>query len=180
MRTLVLMLGAACLLTGCGKKPKDEVKAPPASGGGDDGFMVVDGGRVASGGGQPNPQPQQPVDNRNTNFKPGAPVLGNVYRAGKRLGLLAEMGDIGKQISITVQIDDRMPTAAEITADIRTSSAKLGAILGDGTVILTNTTDKGGLWAYEVDSDKAGGIALVGGIASRRTAEEITALLGKK
>ena len=65
-------------------------------------------------------------------------------------------------------------------ADIGKSSAKLGAILGDGTVILTNTTDKGGLWAYEVDSDKAGGIALVGGIASRKTAEEITALLGKK
>lgn len=180
MRTLILVLMLGTLLTGCGKKPKEEAKAPPASGGGDDGFMVVDGGRVASGGGQPNAQPQQPVDNRNTNFRPGSPVLGNVYRAGKRLGLLAEMGDIGKQISITVQIDDRMPTAAEITADIRTSSAKLGAILADGTVILTNTTDKGGLWAYEIDSDKAGGIALVGGIASRKTAEEISALLGKK
>ena len=181
MRTLILVLMLGALLTGCGKK-NPPVAQNNNTGGGDDGFMVVDGGRVASGGGggQPNPQPQQPVDNRNTNSRPGQTVFGGSYRAGKRLGLQAEMGDIGKQISITVQIDDRMPTAAEITADIRTSSAKLGAILGDGTVILTNTTDKGGLWAYEVDSDKAGGIALVGGIASRKTAEEITALLGKK
>ena len=179
MRMLILVLLLGTLLTGCGKKPKEEAKAPPASGGGDDGFMVVDGGRVASGGGQPNPQPKQPVDNRNTNSRPGQTVPGGAYRAGKRAGLMGEMQQIGQDISVTVQLDDRMPNAAEIKASLQTSSAKLAALVADGTVILTDTADKRGLWAYEIDSDRAGGIALVGGTPNRYSAEQITAMLKK-
>ena len=119
------------------------------------------------------------MDNRNTNFRPGGTVLGNTYRAGKRAGLMAEMDQIGGLLNPTVIVDDRMPTADEIKEELRKSSGKLAKLVEDGTVILTDTKDKQGLWAYEIDSDKAGGIALIAGRASRKSAEEITALLKK-
>jgi len=179
MRTLMLMLGVACLLTGCGKKPKP-VADNNTGGGGDGEFMAVDGGRVVTGGGQPAPQPHAPVGiNKNTNFRPGGASLGNMYRAGKRGGLMGEMADIGKQITITVQLDDRMPTAAEIKQDLQRSAAKYAKLIDDGIVILTDTKDKRGMWAYEIDSEKAGGIALVSGTPGRYSAEQITAMLKK-
>lgn len=186
MRTLLLMLGAACLLTGCGKKPKDVANNTNTGGGGGDGFMAVDGGRVVTGGGgqpaaQPQPQPPAPRGiNENTNFRPGGTALGNVYRAGKRAGLMGEMQQIGQLVSVTVQVDDRMPSAAEIKADLQRSSGKLAALVADGTVILTDTKDKRGMWAYEIDSEKVGGIALVGGTPGRYTAQQITAMLQQK
>ena len=179
MRTLMLMLGVACLLTGCGKKPKP-VADNNTGGGGDGEFMAVDGGRVVTGGGQPAPQPHAPVGiNKNTNFRPGGASLGNMYRAGKRAGLMGEMQQIGQLVSVTVQVDDRMPSAAEIKSDLQQGSAKLAALVADGTVILTDTKDKRGMWAYEIDSEKAGGIALVSGTPGRYSAEQITAMLKK-
>ena len=144
-------------------------------------MLLMDGGRVTTGGGQPAPQPQAPVGiNKNTNFRPGGASLGNMYRAGKRGGLMGEMADIGKQITITVQLDDRMPTAAEIKQDLQRSAAKYAKLIDDGIVILTDTKDKRGMWAYEIDSEKVGGIALVSGTPGRYSAEQITAMLPKK
>jgi len=185
MRTLLLMFGVACLLTGCGKKPKPVANDTNTGGEGGGDIMVMDGGRMTTGGGGGPPAPQPPPQaprgiNENTNFRPGGTALGNVYRAGKRAGLMGEMQQIGQLVSVTVQVDDRMPSAAEIKTDLQRGSAKLAALVADGTVILTGTKDKRGMWAYEIDSDKAGGIALVSGTPGRYTAQQITAMLQKK
>lgn len=120
------------------------------------------------------------IDDRNTNYRSGDSTLRNSLRAGQRAGLMVEMDQIGKMISQTVILDDRMPSAAEITKDVQQQSGKLAGLIADGTIILTDTTDKRGLWAYEVDSDKAGGLVLVGGTVSRATADDVKALIARK
>lgn len=130
------------------------------------------------------PKPTKPtsekIDDRNTSYRADGSTLGNAYRAGKRVGLQAEMGEIGKLVMVTVTTENRMPTAEEIKADLKTSAAKLYKLVEDGTIILTDTKSQTGLWAYEIDSDKAGGIALVGGVADRKSADEIKALIAAK
>ncbi len=149
-------LFALVLLAGCA--PEEKKLPPPGSG---------------------QPQGEAKVDDRNTS-RPAESVIGQAYRAGKRAGLLQEMDQIGKTITATVLVDDRMPTAADIKADLQRSAAKYAALIDDGTIILTDTKSKTGLWAYEIDADKAGGIVLVGGVAERKTADEVKALLKMK
>ena len=183
MRTLLLMLGAACLLTGCGKKPKETVKNNNGGGGGGDEFMVVDGGRVGTGGGgQPAPQPQPPQGGGgggNTNYQPGFGAVQAVRKAGLRTINLNEMKQLG--LSVMQAADDfgKMPTAAEIKQMVQQDKT-LAGMIADGTLILTNTTNRGGLWAYEVEADTKGGIVLVAGTASRATADEVKQYLANK
>jgi hypothetical protein len=84
-------------------------------------------------------------------------------------------------LSITQAADDfnKMPTAAEIKQMVQQDKTMSGMI-ADGSVILTNTTNRGGLWAYEVDADKKGGIVLVAGTASRASADEVKQYLANK
>lgn len=121
----------------------------------------------------------QKIDDRNTN-KPAESTLGQVYRAGKRAGLLQEMQAIGDTVNATVILENRMPSAAEIKADLQRTAAKYATLIEDGTIVLTDTRNQTGLWAYEVDADKAGGIVIVGGKASRMTADEVKTLLAAK
>ncbi len=135
---------------------------------------------VAVGCGPKAPKDTAPsVDERNTNYRPGGGALINSLRAGKRAALMTEMNDLGLAINQVVILDDKMPSKAEIEEMLRKDYPKYAALVKDGTIVLTDTKDKRGLWAYEVDSDKAGGIALVGGSTSRITADEIKALLAK-
>lgn len=148
-------------------------------------LAVVALGAVGCGNPFPKPPPkattpaEPTVDERNTS-RPAESVVGQVYRAGKRSGLLQEMQQIGGTISVTVQLDERMPTAADIKADLQKSAAKYAALIDDGTIVLTDTKNTKGLWAYEVDADKAGGIVLVGGQARRATADEVKHLIAAK
>lgn len=189
MRTLLLMLmvGASGLMAGCGKKPKEVAKNNnTGGGGGDDGFMVVDGGRAASGGGgggnggQPAPQPAPaPSGGGNTNYQPGFGAAQAVRKAGLRTISLNEMKGLG--LTVTQLADDlaKMPTAAEIKQGVQQDKT-LSGMIADGSIILTNTTNRGGLWAYEVDADKKGGIVLVAGTASRASADDVKQYLANK
>jgi hypothetical protein len=149
MRTLLLMIGAACLLTGCGKKAKESADNNTGGGG-------------------------------NTNFVPGGGAVQNVRKAGVRTISLADMRSLGQSVFQTVQLDDRMPSAAEIKQSMQREAPNVFAAINEGSIILTDTKNKTGLWAYEVDADTKGGIVLVSGTASRATADEVKQYLANK
>lgn len=159
MRVLMLFaLGVVLAAGGCKKKSS----APPTA----------------------NLEPTTPappaVDPRNTNFVAGGGAVQNVRQAARRTVQLNDMHQLGLLIAQTVQLDDRMPSASEIKQSLQRDAPTILAAINEGTIILTDTKNKGGLWAYEVDADKAGGIVLVGGTASRATAEQVQQYLASK
>lgn len=190
MRTLLLMLGTACLVAGCGKKAKEEAKNTNTGGDGDD-FMVMDGGRMVGGGGngggnqqpapqqQPQPAPQPRPGGGNTNFQTGAGAIQNVRKAGLRTINLNEMKQLGLMLTQAADDFGKMPTAAEIKQMVQQDKT-LSGMINDGTLILTNTANRNGLWAYEVDADTKGGIVLLAGTASRASADEVKQYLANK
>jgi hypothetical protein len=152
--TLVLAVTVLVPLAGCGKKkPKPAVAeaTPNAS-------PAPSGGGGGGGGG-------------NTNYSPGAGAVQNVRQAGRRTVALNDFHQLGLAIK-QVEILEGMPDKQRILAEVRTYP-NLPAAINEGVIILTGTKDPAGLWAYEVDADTKGGIVLVGGTASRATADEV-------
>lgn len=124
----------------------------------------------------------QKVDDRNSNYRPGGGVIVNANQAKKRTVALNDFDQL-KTIIVALDLDNsRMPTADAIKADLKANpnARELLAKIDDGAIVLTGTTDRQGLWAYEVDADKAGGIVLAGGNVSRASADEVKQWLGQK
>ena len=168
---LLTLLGLVALLAGgvgCAKKVKKPAAqtAPtqPAETASTEEAPANTGTGFASGG--------------NTNYVPGGGAVQNVRQAGRRAVALNDMDQLGKAIT-NVEILEGMPDVNRIKAEVRTFGAVAKSI-EDGTIILTGTKDRSGLWAYEVDADKRGGIVLVGGRAYRADAAEVQQLLARK
>lgn len=156
MRQVMLAVTLCATLAGCGKKAAKttEPATPPA--------VAV-----------------APVDERNTNFRPGGGAVQNVRQAARRTNALVEMKTLGDLITLTYTENGRMPTREQITASLKQDAPAVAKGVEEGVYILTGATDHGGLWAYEVDADRAGGIALVAGVPTRATAEEVQQHLAK-
>lgn len=120
-----------------------------------------------------------PVDTRNTNFQSGAGTVQNVPKAGARAGAMNDFDQLGKFIELQYNETGKMPTKDEINDYIKRDAVKLHRLISDGTIVLTGTKDHAGLWAYEVDADKAGGIGLTAGRAARLSADDVKAMLAK-
>ena len=125
--------------------------------------------------------PTFPVDDRNTNYRPGAGALKNTAQAGKRLAQLTQMEQLGTIMFALELQDNKMPTVDGVKADLMANpdARDLLKLINEGVIILTGTTDRQGMWAYEIDSDKVGGIILVSGRARRATADEVKKYLGQ-
>lgn len=130
----------------------------------------------------PPPETSEKIDDRNTNYRPGGSALGNVARAGKRTAQLHDFDQLGTIIFALELQESRMPSADAIKADLKANpdARDLLKKIDDGVIILTGTTDRQGLWAYEIDAEKAGGIVLVSGRASRASADDVKQYLGMK
>ena len=129
-------------------------------------------------------EPTVAVDDRNTNFRPDQSALRNAKRAGDRMVQMNDFAQMQLFILSYELENNRMPTADEIKADLKNypDAKQILKKIDDGVIILIGTKDKNGLWAYEIDADKAGGIVCVGptGTISRATADEVKQYLGKK
>ena len=112
----------------------------------------------------------------NTNYQAGAGALQNTRQAARRAVAQSDMSQLGLIMSDMAERTGKMPTAAEVQAELRTTPNLL-KLLQDGTVVLTGTPARSGLWAYEAEADTKGGIGLVGGTARRCEADEIKTLL---
>jgi hypothetical protein len=130
----------------------------------------------------PPPETSEKIDDRNTNYRPGGSALGNAARAGKRTAQLHDFEQLGTIIFALELDNSRMPTVDAIKADLKANpdAREILAKIDEGVIILTGTTDRQALWAYEIDADKAGGIILVNGRASRASADDVKDWLGKK
>lgn len=131
---------------------------------------------------EPTEETKTTGDDRNTNYRPGQSGLRNGKRAGERMAQLTQFDQLGTIIYALELQDNRMPNADAIKADLKDNpdARDLLKLIDDGVIILTGTTDRQGLWAYEIDADQIGGIILVSGRASRATADDVKQWLGKK
>jgi hypothetical protein len=177
MRVRVLCVLALVLATGAGgckkKKPAPgpDVTPEPAPAGATP---------TNRGDGQPSggaPIPAGFARGGNTNFVAGGGAVQNVRQAGRRTVAINDFHQLGIAIKQVELEDNRMPDVARIKAEVRTFPNVPQAI-EEGVIILTGSRDPSGLWAYEVDADTKGGIVLVGGSASRASADEVRRLLG--
>lgn len=124
------------------------------------------------------------IDDRNTAYRPDGSTLGNAARAGKRMAQMHDFDQMKLFIFSYELENNRMPTIDQIKADLKNypDASEILKKIEDGVIVLTGTTDKNSLWAYEIDADKAGGIVCVGpsGAIKRATADEAKQLIGKK
>lgn len=74
---------------------------------------------------------------------------------------------------------NRMPTKDEIKAFAKKENPRLSKLLEDGTLVLTGTTKRDGVWAYEKDAPTKGGWAITASGESIMTPEELNQKLGK-
>jgi hypothetical protein len=116
---------------------------------------------------------------QNTNYEAGAGVAQNVRNAAKRIVTQTEMGQLGVFIEDSYSTLGKMPGVNAIMASLQKESPNTHKMIQEGAIILCWTAQHEGLWAYEVDADKKGGIVLVTGAARRADADEVKRLLGK-
>jgi hypothetical protein len=109
----------------------------------------------------------------NTNFQAGAGAIQNIRKAGQRALTLADMQQLGQFMTMMQLETNQMPKPAAVKEFIRRDAPKLVSLIEDGTIVLTGTSDRSGLWAYEIDADKLGGIGLLAGTPQRMSQEEI-------
>ena len=173
----LLVLLSALMATGCKKKatptPADTtptpapapVPPPPNSGtpggsgnnqvsvipSGAGGGVVMNTGGVGGGGG-------------------GAAQA--VRKAARRASALNDLKNIGELIEQMRDEFGKMPTKDAILNEMK-KYPNLYAGINDGAYIVTGTTEGGGLWVYEVDSENIGGIVVIGGRATRANADEV-------
>jgi hypothetical protein len=117
-------------------------------------------------------------DGRNTNYVAGGGAIQNVRQAARRVVALADMQQLGQFIELAYNENGKMPTTQQIK-DSLSQAQNILSLINDGTIILTGTTEHGGLWAYEVEANVRGGIILKGGTPTRAQADEVKQLLGQ-
>ncbi len=122
---------------------------------------------------------QPPVDPRNTNYQPGGGAMINSARAGKRVAAMNDFVQLKVFIFDFELQNSRMPTKDELRAELRTA-ANLLKLIDEGAILLPARMQKEGLWVYEVDADKAGGIVIVAGNVERKNADDAKRLIGQQ
>jgi hypothetical protein len=115
----------------------------------------------------------------NTNYQAGAGAVQNIRKAGQRTATLNDMQQLGLLMTQMELESNRMPQPADVKTSLRRDAPKVLALIEDGTIILTGTRERGGLWAYETEADQRGGVGLVAGTPRRMQADEIRQMLGK-
>ena len=159
------ILMTACLFaiasSGCKKPaaPTVPTAAPPAP--------APSGGGGGGGGGG------------NTGFVSGGGAAQNVRQAARRTITINDMKTLGQLIEIDFTQNGKMPGLNEVKESLKRDSPTILAAINEGTIILCWTAQHEGIWAYEIDADTKGGIAVVTGTASRYDAEQVKQLLGK-
>ena len=166
-RSLIVGVVAAALAAGCDKKPK------PAS------FEDTAPASRSAAATAPSPPTEAPRNPRNTNYQSGAGVVQNVRKAGMRTATLNDLQQLGQFMTLMLNEDGKVPDPKAVREYIKRDAPKLVTLIDDGAIVMTGTKDRAGLWAYEVDADRAGGVGLVGGTPQRMQADDVKRMLGK-
>lgn len=127
----------------------------------------------------PAPAPSGGGGGGNTGYISGGGAAQNVRQAARRTITINDMKTLGQLIEIDFTQNGKMPGLNEVKESLKRDSPTILAAINDGTIILCWTAQHEGIWAYEIDADTKGGIAVVTGTASRYDAEQVKKLLGK-
>ncbi|HUR53636.1 MAG TPA: hypothetical protein VMZ71_05875, partial [Gemmataceae bacterium] len=141
----VLAVMMTFALVGCGKK---EAKLPPAGdspSGGGGGLSVGGGGGVVQG----------------------------TRKAVRRTEALNELKNLAETIEFMRDPLGKMPSKDAIMAEAKKSLPNVYKGLTEGSYVLADPIQPGGLWAYEADADTKAGIAVIGGRAGRSTPDDL-------
>jgi hypothetical protein len=161
MRAMLMLAAGLALVGGGCKKVKPKPVETPAT--------------------TPAPPPTPPTTPAaaGTQYEPGAGAIQNARKAAERTQLLAMMSGLALHIVALDTQNGRMPTRQELYDSIKdvVTERPLVEKINDGTIILTGSTDRSGLWAYEKGAEVSGGVALIAGSAQRYAAEDIQKFL---
>ncbi len=102
-------------------------------------------------------------------------VVQNVRGAVNRTVTQAELKSLHLYIDTASGASGEMPTIQQITTDVSspTGDRKLAAALQDGSIVLTGTRTREGIWAYEKNALTAGGMVVKSDGIERMTAEQL-------
>jgi hypothetical protein len=158
---LMLAAGLAVVGGGCKKNPPKPAATTPTA-----------------------PAPTQPTApsppaGADTQYQAGAGAIQNARKAAERTQLLSLMNGLGVYILSLDTDKGKMPTKQEVYAALKDDITQRPLLekINDGTIILTGSTNRAGLWAYEKGADVSGGVGLVGPSAQRLSADDIKKLL---
>jgi hypothetical protein len=179
MRCFAIIAVCVLALAGCKKKPAPAPAEPePAPGLKKDGLPTEGpapsgggggSGIIAAGGGIGVVNPVQALGGGG-----GGGAVMAVRKAARRASALNDMKTLGELIELMRDDVGRMPTKDAILRQLKDQSPALfAACTTEGSIILTGTTEGGGLWAFEVDANLTPGIALIGGRATRTTPDDL-------
>ena len=115
----------------------------------------------------------------NTNYVAGGGAVQNVRQAARRTITLADMSTLGTLLEIEFNTANKMPSYDTFKATLTKDAPNILAAINDGSIILCWTTNHEGIWAYEIEADVKGGVALVTGRASRYDATAVKQMLGR-
>jgi hypothetical protein len=150
MRKLLVIGLMLALLGGCKKKttklaqaaPGDQAPVAAAAPGGQVGAHAPTGVVLGKGGG-------------------GGGAYQAVRTATTRTVNMAQMHDLQLFIDNASAASGQMPSAQEITAALQKESRKTYELVNNGSIVLTGTRSRQGIWAYTFEPQTAGGEHLV-------------------
>jgi len=103
-------------------------------------------------------------------------AIAGVKGAVERTVTLNELNNLRLFID-TASHSGKMPTKAEITAMAEKEDKKLAAFLADGSIVLTGTTKREGVWAYVKEAATTSGYVVTSTGIERKTSAELQQLL---
>ena len=170
---LILMTGLAA---GCKKKPvetvADSVPPPPVAPSPKPLASSKSGNApILGGGGAPTSSPGIVSAGSSGGGSGGAAQA--VRKAARREKAQSELDQLALTIEQLRDPNGQMPRKEAIMADLQKSAPTLFNAIQDGSYILTGTKEPSGLWAYEVDSDKQPGLAVIAGRAQRTNPDDV-------
>ena len=122
---------------------------------------------------KPKPEESAPASGGSTNYQPGGGAMQNVRQPARRAVAMNDLHNLGLSVEMAYNETGKMPSAAEIK-DLARQTPKLMAAIEDGSLVVTGTSEHGGVWAYETDAPEKGGLALIGPTPQRMDSLDLT------
>ncbi len=136
------------------------------------GMPPVVPGPGAPGAGEPKPPGMGVVP-------PIAPAGNTPLGAAARLVALADMRDLQIFIHDASLVTGKMPSGAAIFAALVEARSPAAPLVKDGAIILTGTTERESVWAFEARAYLNGGMVVTQNGVEKLTAAELKERLGK-
>ncbi|VTR94402.1 unnamed protein product [Gemmata massiliana] len=157
-----------------GSKPPSPINIGSAPQGG---FAApVPGVQPGGGGKPPVAGVLQPVP---VNPPPIASGGGTPIGAANKIVAMADMREVWVFIENASGASGKMPTAALTYAALREASSPAAALVKDGAIILTGSTSRESVWAFEARAYLNGGLVVSQNGVETLTAAELKTRLGK-